>query len=141
MAKKVTIDELDELDLANAFGVHQAGNAGAFGADIDTSTAGTLGAAMTDAERIAVEYLEGKKDRVEAQEELKNVALDTFRVYVNKAADIALTVVAEYLKFRMPVLSRVIEAGKEFVKREVLGIVEEAAVKTYSWVKEKLFSW
>lgn len=133
--QKISIDDIDWPDLANALGTHRASEAGAFGVELDDSAAGAMGAAMSDTGKISSDYIDGGIDRPAAIEMLKNVAVCALRAVAGIAVNSAITPVAETLKAAMPFLSKAIDAGKEFVKEKISGGCD---LKNYRNSKMKL---
>lgn len=132
-----------EMDYINALATYKAKEAGAFGRiQMETEEIGIFGAAMSDVQKTIARFLLKEISKEEAKEELKQTAFTAVKTLITTVAHKAIDSVATFLKIKLPALSSVIEAGKEFVKREIVEKVVDKVVETgkkaVNWIKEKL---
>ncbi|MEJ5301334.1 MAG: hypothetical protein WHS38_10135 [Thermodesulforhabdaceae bacterium] len=131
------------LDLINSLAVYKAKEAGFFGREnIDAEDAGIIGATVTEFQKTTTQLVSGEISREQAKSELEEVISTSVKCFINRVAGAVLDVAATVIKNRIPILGKVIDGVKEFVKTKVVGYVADkvatAAKKVFGFFK-KLF--
>lgn len=135
------------IDLINALALYKAKEAGAFGrTKIETQEIGTMGGLMTDVQTTLVGLDSGQITKSQAKEAIKESIETTIKIFIKRAAFKAVDAIAEFAKQKIPLLTPVIDAAKEFIKRSVIDKAVDKVVevgkavvnKVGNFLKEKL---
>ncbi len=128
-------------DLINALAIYKAKEAGAFGrVNLQTEEAGVLGGMMTDVQNASLQYTSREISKEDAIQEVKLALSVAAETILRIIANVVVEPIAIFIKTRIPVLSKVVDTAKEYVKNLFVEKIKKAGARIFKFVKEKIFS-